>query len=393
MFLDLDHFKEINDTLGHACGDELLISVSIRLKNCVREVDTIARLGGDEFTIIFDSIQHSENAGMIAEKILDALSDPFILSGNKIFISTSIGITLYPEDATEAEDLIKHADAAMYKTKEKGRNNFQYYTDNLNTEAVKTMELKNDLRNAIIQNELSLYYQPKVNMVNNEIVGAEALLRWQHPKLGMVSPAEFIPIAEQSGLIHEIGSWVIKEAIIQNHKWRESHLKPICMAINLSAKQFQKREFVDLIDRELNNADMTVSSLELEITESLLMKEDQQEQDILKELNDKGYKIAIDDFGTGYSSLSYLKRFTIDTLKIDRSFIRDIPSDQDDAEIVKAIVAMAHALRLTVIAEGVENEDQLAFLRQLNCDEIQGYLFSKPVPAEEFERLLRQEHV
>lgn len=393
MFLDLDHFKEINDTLGHAAGDHLLINVAKRLQSCVRETDTIARLGGDEFTIILDSIQQSENAGMIAEKILQALAEPILISEHQVFISSSIGIALYPNDATNHEDLIKYADTAMYKAKEKGRNNYQYFTGSINAEVAKTMALKNDLRKAIKQNQLSLHYQPKVNTNNNTIIGAEALLRWQHPIRGMIPPVEFIPIAEQSGLIDEIGSWVIKEAIRQNHQWREKQLKPILMAINLSARQFEKRDFVDFIERELLDINMEASSLELEITESLLMKEEQLAQDMLRELKNKGHKISIDDFGTGYSSLSYLKRFTVDSLKIDRSFIKDITSDQDDAEIVKAIIAMAHALKLIVIAEGVEEQEQLAFLQHHNCDEIQGYLFSKPVPADEFELLLRREDV
>jgi EAL domain-containing protein (putative c-di-GMP-specific phosphodiesterase class I) len=280
----------------------------------------------------------------------------------------------------------------MYKAKENGRNNFQFYTQNLNKEAINSMELKNDLRNAIARNKLSLFYQPKVNIVSQEIVGAEALLRWHHPTRGMVPPAEFIPIAEQYGLIHEIGYWVIKEAIKQSKIWHESQFNSIIMSINLSAKQFQKRDFVDLIERELFKANMQPPSLELEITESLLMKEQLQAQEILKELSEKGHTISIDDFGTGYSSLSYLKRFTIDTLKIDQSFIKDITSVQDDTEIVKAIIDMAHALKLKVIAEGVENEEQLSSLRKLNCDEIQGFLKSKPIPPKAFERLLRQQH-
>jgi diguanylate cyclase (GGDEF)-like protein len=393
MFLDLDHFKEINDTLGHAAGDYLLISVTKRLQSCVRETDTIARLGGDEFTIILDSIQQSENAGMIAGKILQALAEPFLISEHQVYITSSIGITLYPKDATNLEEMIKYADTAMYKAKEKGRNNYQYFTDSINAEVAKAIALKTDLRKAIKQNQLFLHYQPKVNTKNKAIIGAEALLRWQHPTRGLIPPVEFIPIAEQSGLIDEIGAWVIKEAISQNHQWREKQLKHIFMAINLSAKQFHKRDFVDLIERELISVNMEASTLELEITESLLMKEEQLAQDILRELNNKGHKISIDDFGTGYSSLSYLKRFTVDSLKIDRSFIRDIISDQDGAEIVKAIIVMAHALRLIVIAEGVEEQEQLAFLQDNHCDEIQGYLFSKPVSAEEFENLLRQEDV
>jgi EAL domain-containing protein (putative c-di-GMP-specific phosphodiesterase class I) len=329
---------------------------------------------------------------MVAGKILQAIANPFLISNHQVNISSSIGIALYPKDATNLEEMIKYADTAMYKAKEKGRNNYQYFTEDLNAEVAKTMALKNDLRKAIKQNQLFLHYQPKVNTNNKAIVGAEALLRWQHPTRGLIPPVEFIPIAEQSGLIDDIGAWVIKEAISQNHKWREKQLKPIFMAINLSAKQFEKRDFVNLIERELLDINMEASSLELEITESLLMKEEQLAQDILRELNDKGHKISIDDFGTGYSSLTYLKRFTVNSLKIDRSVIKDITSNQDDAEIVKAIIAMAHALRLIVIAEGVEEQKQLAFLQLHNCDEIQGYLFSKPVSAEEFENLLRQEN-
>ena len=392
MFLDLDHFKEINDSLGHLMGDKLLVCVAERLKTCVRSIDFIARLGGDEFVIILDDIQTSKTTSHIAEKILSALSAPVDLNNQEVFISSSIGITLYPDDALNVNDLLKHADIAMYKAKDKGRNNFQFYTPELNANFIQTMTLKNDLRGAIDRHELFLYYQPKINILDNKIVGAEALLRWRHPIRGMVPPNEFIPVAEQSGLIFGIGQWVISEAIKQTKKWQDKLLPNFGMAINLSVKQFQNRELVDFINTEITKLSVAASTIELEITESLLMEESQQEHEILQELSNKGFKISMDDFGTGYSSLSYLKRFTIDVLKIDRSFICDVMSNPDDAEIVKAIIVMAHALKLTVVAEGVENKEQLGFLKQLHCDQTQGFLVSKPIPALEFEQLFKQEN-
>ena len=392
MFLDLDHFKEINDTLGHLAGDKLLVCVAERLKSCVRSVDFIARLGGDEFVIILDDIQSPKTTMGIAEKILSSLSKAVAIGNQEIFISCSIGITFFPEDASNVNDLLKHADVAMYKAKNKGRNNFQFFTPELNAEVIQAMAIKNDLRGAIDRNELLLYYQPKFHVQKNRIIGAEALLRWQHPSRGIVSPDQFIPIAEQSGLIIAIGQWVITEAMKQNKKWQEDFSPDFGMAINLSVKQFQENGLVDFIVAELTQASLDAACIELEITESLLMEKSHQEQEILSELSDKGFKISMDDFGTGYSSLSYLKRFTIDILKIDRSFIADVNSDPDAAEIVKAIIAMAHALKLTVVAEGVENEQQMDFLNRLNCNEIQGYLISKPIPALEFEQLFRHKN-
>ncbi len=390
MFLDLDHFKEINDTLGHLIGDQLLVSVAKRLKSCVRASDFIARLGGDEFVIILDTIKITQDIMGVSEKILSALSDPFKFENREVFISSSIGITLYPDDADNTRDLLKYADVAMYQAKDKGRNNYQFYTPKLNAEAIQAMEIKNELRGAISRNELLLFYQPKVNLSNNTIVGAEALLRWHHPVRGMIAPDDFIPIAEKSGLIISIGKWVISEAFKQAKTWQENFLQNFCMSINLSVKQFQNSELIEFIDAELNQHSLDSSTIEFEITESLLMQKSHLEQEILRELSNKGFKISIDDFGTGYSSLSYLKRFTINELKIDRSFIKDVISDLDDAEIVKAIIAMAHALKLEVVAEGVEDESQKSFLQQLDCDQIQGFLISKPVPAIEFENLLRQ---
>ena len=392
MFLDLDHFKEINDTLGHLMGDKLLVCIAERLKSCVRSIDFIARLGGDEFVIILDDIKTSKIATNIAEKILSALSNPVDLANTEVFISSSIGITLFPDDGDNVNDLLKHADVAMYKAKDLGRNNFQFYTSELNTKIIQAIDIKNDLRGAIGRSELTLYYQPKINIIDNKIIGAEALLRWHHPVRGMVPPNDFIPIAEQSGLIINIGQWVITEAIKQTKKWQQTLLPDFGMAINLSVKQFHNRDLIEFIETELVHSGVNSSTIELEITESLLIDKSDQEQDILKELSEKGFKISMDDFGTGYSSLSYLKRFTIDVLKIDRSFISDVMSNPDDAEIVKAIIVMAHALKLTVVAEGVESEDQMDFLKQLKCDQSQGFLVSKPIPATEFEQLFREKN-
>ena len=390
MFLDLDHFKDVNDTLGHLAGDKLLVCIAERLKSCVRSVDFIARLGGDEFVIILDDIQSPKTTMPIAEKILSSLSKAVDIGNQEVFISCSIGITFFPEDASNVIDLLKHADVAMYKAKNKGRNNFQFFTPELNADVIQAMAIKNDLRNAVRHHELLLYYQPKFDILENKIIGAEALLRWNHPSRGIVSPDQFIAIAEQSGLIIEIGQWVITEAMKQNKEWQKNLLPDFGMAINLSVKQFQENGLIDFIVAELTQANLDPACIELEITESLLMEKSQQEQEILSELSEKGFKISMDDFGTGYSSLSYLKRFTIDILKIDRSFIADVNLDPDAAEIVKAIIAMAHALKLTVVAEGVENEQQMDFLKQLDCNEIQGYLISKPVPALEFEQLFRK---
>ncbi len=392
MFLDLDHFKEINDTLGHLMGDKLLVCIAERLKSCVRSIDFIARLGGDEFVIVLDDIKSSKIASKIAEKILTALADPVELASQEVFISSSIGITLFPDDGSNVNDLLKHADVAMYKAKDKGRNNYQFYTPELNASVIQAVDIKNDLRGALNRQELSLYYQPKVNILDNKIIGAEALLRWHHPVKGMIPPNLFIPIAEQSGLIMDIGQWVIAEAIKQTKIWQEKLSPNFSMAINLSVKQFQNGDLVNFINSEITKAQVDASTIELEITENLLIEESQQEKELLQALSQKGFKISMDDFGTGYSSLSYLKRFTIDVLKIDRSFIRDVMSSPDDAEIVKAIIVMAHALKLIVVAEGVENEEQLGFLKQLNCDQTQGFLVSKPVPAIEFEQLFIKEN-
>ncbi len=386
IFIDLDRFKNINDSMGHDVGDQLLIEIANRLRECTREGDTIARLGGDEFTIILEDISQISDASLVANKILDSMLQPVIINGLEIFVTPSMGITLYPLDDSSAKDLLRNADAAMYKAKEDGRNCYRFYTSDMNKDLEERIVLENYLRHAIENKEFQLHYQPKFNIQTLELIGAEALLRWDCPKQGMVSPAVFIPIAEETGLIHSITEWVVNEACMQNSKWQLKGYKPIRMAINLSPKQFKRPDIARTIFNKIVFADLSPKYIELEITESALMEDVNKSNEILKELKKWGIEISIDDFGTGYSSLSYLKKFPIDTLKIDRSFVRDILDDKDDAAIVSAIIAMANSLRLNVIAEGVETGEQLNFLAAEGCNEVQGYFLGKPIPAHEFEQ-------
>ncbi len=389
MFLDLDRFKIINDTLGHDVGDELLKAVSQRLINCIRQGDTVVRLGGDEFTIILPVITKAEDAAFVAQKILVTLAEPFLLNHQELHITSSIGISLYPNDGTNTQTLIKNADIAMYRAKDLGKNNYQFYTADMNSRALETINLENALRHALERNELLLHYQPQIDIRTGRIVGVEALVRWQHPEFGLVSPVKFIPIAEETNLIIPIGEWVLRTACEQGVRWRELGLPVWRMAVNLSARQFRHQDLLQPIRRILQETGFDPHHLELEITESLIMQGAGKTIAILEALDEMGIRLSLDDFGTGYSSLSYLKRFPIDTVKIDRSFVRDIHTDPNDAAITSAIIAMAHSLRLSVIAEGVETEEQLAFLRERNCNEYQGYYFSKPLPAEQIERLVR----
>ena len=391
MFLDLDHFKNINDTLGHAVGDSLLQAVAKRLLGCVRECDTVGRLGGDEFTIILTDIKHVNDAMIVAQKILEHLSKPFVLQDRELFITASIGVTLYPLDNDSPHELIKNADTAMYRAKDQGRNNYQFYTSDMNLLALANLELQSGLHKALQRAEFELHYQPQVNMKTGEIVGVEALARWRHPEKGLISPALFIPVAEESGLIVPIGEWVLRTACEQNMVWQRAGIKPIRMAVNLSARQFQQKNLLQMITQVLNDAGMQPEYLELELTEGLVMQNAQATIRILHQLKEMGIRVSIDDFGTGYSSLSYLKRFPIDTLKIDQAFVRDITTDPDDAAIATAIIAMAHSLKFKVVAEGVETQDQLTFLCNKACDEMQGYFFSRPLPAEEIGLLLQSE--
>lgn len=385
IFIDLDRFKNINDSMGHDVGDQLLVEIAIRLRQCTREGDTIARLGGDEFTIILEDISQISDASLVANKILDAMLEPVNINGFEIFATPSLGITLYPIDDSNAKDLLRNADAAMYKAKEDGRNCYRFYTSDMNRNLEDRIVLENYLRHAIENDEFELHYQPKFNTQNHELIGAEALLRWHSPRHGMVSPAIFIPLAEETGLIHPITEWVVQKACQQNSRWQLKGYPPIRMAINLSPKQFKRPNIAKTIFNKIVFADLSPRYIELEITESALMEDVNKSNEILKELKKWGIQISIDDFGTGYSSLSYLKKFPIDTLKIDQSFVRDILDDKDDAAIVSAIIAMASSLRLNVIAEGVETREQLNFLAAEGCNQVQGYFLGRPIPAREFE--------
>ncbi|HLB94997.1 MAG TPA: EAL domain-containing protein, partial [Nitrospiria bacterium] len=388
LFLDLDHFKRINDTLGHNIGDLLLKGAAARLATCVRAGDTIARLGGDEFAIVLADIAQPQDVPKIAQKILDALSTPFELAARQLFITTSIGISLYPNDGQEADALLKNADTAMYRAKEHGRNNYQFFLPNMNVQVTERLALETALRNALTGEEFILHYQPLVDLRTGKIISMEALLRWQSPEHGLVSPSQFIPVAEESGLIVPIGKWVLQTACAQNKAWQAAGLPPVRVAVNLSARQFQQENLVETITRALRETGLDPNALELELTESIM--QDTAAIEAMWQLKELGVEISIDDFGTGYSSLSYLKRLPINTLKIDQSFVRNMTTDKDDAVIAKTIIGLAHSLHLKAIAEGVETHEQLEFLRSHGCDRIQGYLFSLPLPAQDATKLLAE---
>ncbi len=390
MFLDLDRFKGVNDTVGHAEGDQLLKSVGEALTGLLREADTLARVGGDEFTILLPGISQVEDAVEVAEKILEALRRPWVLTGHDFHVTTSIGIAIYPSDGEDAESLLRNADTAMYRAKDCGRDNYQLYTAAMNDRIAQRLALENDLQHALEREEFVVYYQPQVSIDTGQIVGSEALLRWQHPERGLVLPGEFIPVAEETGLIVPLGEWVLRTACAQNKTWQEEGRPPIRVAVNLSARQFQQRNLAGRVAQVLKETGLDPHYLQLEITESAAMQDAEFTIAMLQDLREMGVQISIDDFGTGYSSLGYLKRFPIDTVKIDRSFVRDLTVDTNDAAIASTVIVMARNLNLNVIAEGVETEEQLAFLKQQRCDEFQGYLFSRPVPAEAFAEILRQ---
>ena len=401
LFLDLDRFKRINDTLGHSTGDELLKAVAARLQGCLRAADRVvhanqdcwdnvrlARLGGDEFVIVLRDVGSEDAAGSAAARVIESLAQPFHCDGHQFVITPSIGIAIYPQDGNSNDELLMNADAAMYTAKAAGRNTYRSFSGTMRVRSLHRLAMENELREAIDNEHFQLYYQPKVDLSSWTIVGAEALLRWNHAERGWISPADFIPIAEETGLILPLGRWVLQTACRQLGEWRHSPLNRLNVSVNISSQQMYSDDLVAIVKNAVANAGIRPNSLDLEITESLLMRDVEASIEAFNTLKDFGVTLSVDDFGTGYSSLSYLKRFPIDTLKIDRSFVRDLHRDADDAAICAAILAMAHQLDLEVVAEGVELDEQLDFLRLHNCRQIQGYLFSKPIPAAEFEALV-----
>ncbi len=390
VFIDLDRFKFVNDSLGHKAGDQLLNAMAQRLQSATRETDTVARLGGDEFVLVLPARSDEAMAGGILQRIMDSIAQPLAIAEQTFYLGCSMGVAIYPADGSSAEELIEHADIAMYRAKETGRNNFQFYTAAMNAGMLERLRLESALRSALERDEFVLHYQPQVDLQSGRVVGMEALIRWQHPQLGMVSPLRFISLAEETGLIVPIGAWVLRTACAQNQAWQQAGLGPLRIAVNLSARQFAQPGLAQSIGAALAESGLAPQYLDLELTESLVMTDVERTIEVLRELKALGLQLSIDDFGTGYSSLSYLKRFPIDVLKIDQSFVRDITHHPDDALIVMSIIALAHNLKLHVIAEGVETQEQLDYLQQHGCDEMQGYFFSRPVPAAEFEQLLRQ---
>ncbi|OOZ39358.1 hypothetical protein BOW53_11930 [Solemya pervernicosa gill symbiont] len=402
LLIDLDMFKRINDTLGIAAGDQLLVTVADRLMHCLDNAEvaqfdpdrvglTIARLGGDEFAVLLSDIDSIDPINYVTRRIIETLSMGVELDANEVFTTCSIGISLYPKDGADSDTLLKNADAAMYHAKRQGRNNYQFYAEEINETSYHHLQLENQLRHAIDREELLLHYQPKVEVTSGRIIGMEALIRWNQPEMGIVSPVVFIPIAEYTGLITVIGEWVLRTACRQVKNWLEQGFDDFRMSVNLSPQQFRQADILQRILSIVESEEVEPRYLEVEITEGAIMDDVDAAIETMQQLNDAGIALSIDDFGTGYSSLSYLKRFPINTLKIDRSFVNDITSDPDDAAIVTAIIAMAHSMGLNVIAEGVETDEQLAFLRALKCDEIQGYLFSPPLPVERFNELLNSD--
>jgi diguanylate cyclase (GGDEF)-like protein/PAS domain S-box-containing protein len=388
LFIDLDHFKNINDAMGHVIGDMVLQAVGERLQECIREGDTVAHLSGDEFPIILDNVNDRAEAEMMAADILHSLKEPFTIDGREIYTSGSVGIVLYPDSAAGIGDLMRNVDTAAYKAKEQGRDTYQFYSEQLSAEVQRRLEIETGLRRALEKNELSLHYQAKVDLGTRKITGAEALLRWKSPDLGQVTPDEFIPVAEETGLIVPIGNWVLKTACKDAAGWTNLIADPVHVGVNLSALQFMQGDLYQLIERTLADSGLPAGLLDLELTESILVKNPEETIETLNRLKTMGITVSIDDFGTGYSSLSYLTRFPLDWLKIDRAFVNTLPDDDDAVAIVRAIVSMAKNLDLRLVAEGVETDNQVGFLHALGCHVGQGYLFSKPVPAADFQKLL-----
>jgi len=389
LFIDLDRFKVINDSLGHAAGDTLLIEVAKRLRDCVRDSDVVGRLGGDEFVVMLDRISDRDQVAVVARKILAALLSPILLAGHECSTTGSVGIAVFPENGNDALTLTKNADIAMYLAKEEGKNDFRFFSSEIKSQSIERLMLEADLRHALQLDQFTLHYQPKLDVQTGRITGLEALLRWVHPELGDLPPMEFISLAEETGLIIPIGLWVLKTACAQNMAWQRDGLPAISMAVNLSPRQFLDENLLRDIDELLMSTGMPAHLLQLEITESMVMQNVDRAVKVLDQIQSRGVRLAIDDFGTGYSSMSLMKQFPIDTIKIDRSFVRDLENSSQDRAIAKAIISMGKALGLTVVAEGVETAEQDAFLRGHECDELQGYLFSRPIPAEAVALLLR----
>ena len=393
LFLDLDRFKEINDTLGHETGDRVLQEAGARLRRSLREGDSVARLGGDEFTVILEDVESAEQVHEVAKKLLRAFAEPMAFSGRDLFVTLSIGIALYPRDGDDADTLLKHADTAMYQAKKEGRDNLQFYAAAMSAAAHERLSLEGSLRQALERGEFVLHYQPVVRLASGEISSVEALVRWRHPEQGLVPPARFIGAAEQNGLIVPIGAWVLQEACAQAARWQAAGLRPLRVAVNLSARQFRRPGLVDTVRGALRAAALQAQWLTLEITESLLMENPAASGAVLEALQALGASMALDDFGTGYSSLAYLKHFPLDTIKIDRSFVRDIPADADDAAIVKATIGLAASLGMLTTAEGIETREQLAFLQEHGCRYGQGFLFSPAVEADAIAAMLREARI
>jgi diguanylate cyclase (GGDEF)-like protein len=387
--LDLDGFKHINDSLGHGVGDKLLQSIAKRLVDCVRASDTVSRQGGDEFVVLLSEVAHAPDTALTARRMLQTVAEPHRVDQHELHVTTSIGLSVYPDDGMDAETLIKNADTAMYQAKENGRQSYQFFKPAMNVRAVERQSIEESLRRAVERQEFTLHYQPKINLRTREITGAEALIRWTHPTRGPVSPAHFIPVAEDCGLIVPIGNWVLREACRQARAWLDAGLFLRTMAVNISSMEFREDNFLDGVFTILRETRLDPGALELELTESVLMKRAESAAKVLQTLRASGVQLAIDDFGTGYSSLSYLRRFPIDALKIDQSFVRQIDSASDETTIVTAIISMGRSLKLRVVAEGVETSRELAFLQAQQCDEAQGYYFSRPVPAPAFAALLK----
>jgi len=390
MFLDLDHFKRVNDSLGHSVGDELLCAVAERLSTMVRRIDTLARLGGDEFILALPGIQ-AGGAAEVARRLLAACSVPFTVGGHDLMLTPSIGISIHPQDGKDIETLLKNADAAMYKAKDQGRNTFQFYAAEMNRVTLDHLLMESNLRRALKQQEFVLHYQPLVSLQSGLIIGVEALIRWQHADLGLIMPNQFIRVAEDTGLINPIGDWVLSEACRQAQSWIDAGLPAMVMAVNVSPVQFRQLGFVDAVAGALAASGLEAGLLELELTEGTVMHDADINLGTLSALHRMGIELSVDDFGTGYSSLSYLKRFPVSKLKIDRSFVRDLEVDSDDRAIASTIVSMGRNLRLTVLAEGVETAEQLALLRNMDCDMAQGYYFSRPLAAADITELLRMQ--